>query len=103
MRLNSADNAGVVLAVLVLPLGRPGLRFLLGLAALAFSAACSEAVRTTCSTAMGNERRSLVLMSERVKNARPGTLLPYREAKKRSRPGVCLPDLVTTVSSPASR
>ena len=76
MRDNSGDNATGVLAVVVLPFGRPGFRLVATGAALARAAAFSYGVRRTCSTAMGNERRSLVLISERVKKARPGMHLP---------------------------
>src|SRR4029450_9138914 len=90
MRVSSGDSSLLALALL-LPLGRPTLRLRAGLAvllaALALAAACSSVLRTTSSTAIGNERRSLVLIRLRVKNASPGMLLPYREAKKRSRPG----------------
>src|SRR6266540_2679727 len=108
MRHSSGVNSTAVLALVVLPLGRPGFRF--GAAAgiivallLAGLAAFSAAVRSTCSIWMGNERRRWVLISDRVKNANPGTTLPYRPAKKRSSPWVCLPALVTTVSSPPTR
>ena len=43
------------------------------------------------------------LLAERAKQANPGTTWLYRLAKNRSRPSVCLPALVTTTSSPASR
>src|SRR6266508_5157007 len=102
MRLSSGVSSTLVLALVVLPFGRPGLRFGAGaddrlLAALARAAAFSSGLRTTCSTAIGNERRCVVLINDRVKNARPGTLFQYRLAKKRSRPCVCVPALVTTV------
>src|SRR6266545_5339041 len=105
MRVSSGVKSTAVLAVVVLPVGRPGLRFGGGLgaaltAALVRAAACSCGVRTTCSSWMGNERRGWVLINDSVKNARPGTLLPYRLATKRPSPEVCLPALVTTVSSP---
>src|SRR5512138_378260 len=91
MRVSSADNSTVALALVLLPFGRPGLRFgaawAFGVApVLVRSAAFSSAVRSTCSSAIGNDRRCEVLIKERVKKATEGTLLPYREAKKRSRP-----------------
>jgi hypothetical protein len=55
-------------------------------AALALLAAFSVSLRTTCSTRIGNERRCWVLTKEKVKKASPGTGLPYRLAKHRSRP-----------------
>ena len=58
---------------------------------------------TTCSTRSGNECRACTLTSDSVKKASPGTGLPYKLEKKRSRPWVVLPALVTTTSSPASR
>src|SRR6266545_2165524 len=91
MRHREGVNSTAVLALVVLPLGRPGLRF--GAAAgtvvalaLARAAAFSSGVRSTCSIWMGNDLLCWVLISDRVKNASPGTLLPYRLAKKRSSP-----------------
>ena len=91
-----------------LPFGRPGRRVAPGVlgclaAALALLAAFSSSVRTTCSTRMGNERRACTLTRDRVKKANPGTGLPYKLAKKRSRPCVHFPALVTMTSSPATR
>src|SRR5919199_6296067 len=80
----------------VLPFGRPGRRFADGVfdflaAALALLAAFSASLRTTCSTRIGNECRAWTLTSERVKKANPGTALPYKLAKNRSRPCVHVP------------
>ena len=81
----------VALVVFGLPFGRPrgrlavdGCGFLA--AALALLAAFSASLRTTCSTRIGNARRFWTLTRDTVKKARPGTGLPYRLAKKRSRP-----------------
>src|SRR4029453_14700065 len=96
------------LFLFLLPWGRPRRRLsvagfcCLG-APFARLAAFPASLRTTCSTYRGNERRSWVLTNDSVKNASPGTGLLYRLAKNRSRPWVCLPALVTTTSSPASR
>src|SRR6266545_8120521 len=85
MRVSSALNSTLDLALLLLPFGRPGLRLGGALAAaLACIAAFSSAVRTICLTAIGNERRCVVLISESVKKASAGTRLSYRLAKKRS-------------------
>src|SRR4029434_5858033 len=98
----------LALLVFVLPFGRPGRRFSCGAlaflaAALALLAAFSASLRTTCSTRIGNARRFWTLTRDTVKKARPGTGLPYKLAKKRSRPCVHLPALVTMTSSPAAR
>ena len=93
------DNSGVrvvsALGVFLLPFGRPGRRLTEGgcflASALALLAAFSASLRTTCSTRIGNERRCSVLINDNVKKARPGTGLPYRLEKNRSRPWVCLP------------
>src|SRR3989442_10155759 len=108
IRTNAGVKVTSALGVFVLPFGRPGRRFAHGAldflaAALALLAACSASLRTTCSTRIGNERRAWPLTSDRVKKAHPGTGLPYRLAKNRSRPWVCLPALVATTSSPTSR
>src|SRR5713101_4904985 len=108
MRDNSGVRVTADLAVFLLPLGRPGRRlggeedcFLAS--ALALLAAFSASLRTTCSTRIGNERRCWVLTNDNAKKASPGTGLPYRLAKNRSRPWVCLPALVATTSSPTRR
>src|SRR5215470_13083737 len=108
MRPNSGVQVLSALGLFLLPLGRPGrrlahgtLRFLA--AALALLAAFSAALRTTCSTRSGNERRAWTLTSDRAKNANPRTGLPYKLAKNRSRPCVHVPALVTMTSSPATR
>src|SRR3989442_15187039 len=108
IRPSSGDNVASVLALFLLPLGRPGHRLtLVGgrflAAALALLAAFSASLRTTCSTRIGNERRAWTLTSDRVKKANPGTGLPYKLAKNRSRPCVHLPALVTMTASPATR
>src|SRR5712692_9977701 len=120
MRPNSGVRVTSALGLFLLPLGRPGRRlFLLPLgrpgrrlavegacflaSALALLGAFSAALRTTCSTRIGNERRCWVLTKEKVKKASPGTGLPYRLEKNRSRPWVCFPALVATNSSPTSR
>ena len=59
-------------------------------AALALLAAFSASLRTTCSTRTGNERRCWMLTKDNAKKASPGTGLPYKLAKKRSRPWVRL-------------
>src|SRR5262245_34390587 len=87
MRVSSGDNSTLALALVVLPLGRPPLRLgLEGALVLALALACaavrSSGLRTTCSRARGNERRCLVLISDKVKKARPGMGLPARLAKK---------------------
>lgn len=91
IRNNSGVKVTSAWGVLLLPFGRPGRRFAHGAlgflaAALALLAAFSASLRTTCSTRMGNERRAWTLTSEKVKKANPGTGLPYRLAKNRSRP-----------------
>src|SRR5262245_2623442 len=104
LRRESPVGLGCVLA----PLGTPRprcaprtLRFLA--AALALLAAFSASLRTTCSTRIGNECRCWRLTKDNTKKASPGTGLPYRLAKNRSRPWVCWPALVATTSSPTSR
>ena len=108
MRPNSGVRGTSALGLFLLPLGRPGRRlagegacFLAS--ALAWLAAFSAARRTTCSTRRGNERRCWVLTKEKVQKASPGTGLPYKLEKKRSRPWVSFPALVATTSSPTSR
>jgi hypothetical protein len=108
MRPNSGVRGASALGVFLLPFGRPGRRlageavcFLA--AALALLAAFSASLRTTCSTRIGNERLACTLTSDRVKNANPGTGLPYKLEKQRSRPWVSLPALVATTSSPTNR
>src|SRR2546425_8782171 len=108
IRNNSGVKVTSALGVFLLPFGRPGRRFAHGdlaflAAALALLAAFSASLRTTCSTRRGNERRCWVLTNDNVKKASPGTGLPYRLAKNRSKPWVCLPALVATTSSPTSR
>ena len=108
MRDNSGVSVTAALGVFLLPFGRPGRRLAVAdlsffAAALALLAACSAALRTTCSTQTGNERRCWVLTKDNVKKASPGTGLPYKLAKNRSRPWVCLPALVATTSSPTRR
>src|SRR5262249_22563039 len=101
-------SVAAALGVFLLPFGRPGRRvagvpvgFLA--AALVLLAAFSASLRTTCSMRMGNDRRCWTLTRESVKKARPGTGLPYKLAKNRSRPWVCLPAFVTMTSSPATQ
>ena len=72
-------------------------------AALALLAAFSASLRTTCSMRIGNDRRFWTLTRESVKKASPGTGLPYKLEKNRSRPWVCLPAFVTMTSSPATQ
>src|SRR5881628_155610 len=108
IRPNSGGSVASVLALFLLPLGRPGYRLTLDggsflAAALALLAAFSASLRTTCSTRIGNERRRWMLTKDNAKKASPGTGLPYRLAKNRSRPWVVLPALVTTTSSPPRR
>src|SRR6266702_2004323 len=108
MRPHSGVRGTSALDVFLLPFGRPRRRCAHGdvaflAAALALLAAFSASLRTTCSMRIGNERRAWTLTSDRVKKANPGTGLPYRLAKNRSRPWVCLPALVATTSSPTSR
>ncbi len=108
IRTNSGVSVRSVLFVFLLPFGRPGRRFAVDgvcflASALALLAAFCAALRTTCSTRIGNERRSWVLTQDNVKKDSPGTGLPYRLEKNRSRPWVCLPAVVTTTSAPASR
>src|SRR6266852_7284607 len=103
MRPNSGVRGTSALDVFLLPFGRPGRRAAHGAlaflaAALALLAAFSASLRPTCSTRMGNERRAWTRTSDRVKKANPGTGLPYRLAKNRSKPWVLLPALVTTTS-----
>src|SRR5215475_12597840 len=106
MRNNSGVRVASALVLFLLPFGRPGRRLTEGgrflASALALLAAFSASLRTTCSTRIGNERRCAVLTNDNVKKARPGTGLPYRLEKNRSRPWVCLPAFVATTSSPAS-
>src|SRR6267143_5490748 len=107
IRTSSGGSVTGALGLFVLPCGRPRRRFSPGAgaflaSALALLAAFSPALRTTCSTRRGNERRAWTLTSDKVKKANPGTGLPYKLAKKRSRPWVVLPALVTTTSSPTS-
>src|SRR5258706_5309308 len=106
MCVGSGVNGPAVLALVVLPLGRPGLRLRVWVeavdrAVLARAAACSWGVRSTRSTSSGNERRWVVLMNDKAQNATAGTGLPYMLAKKRASPCACLPALVMPVSSPA--
>ena len=94
--------------VIHLPFGRPGRRVTCGglgvlAATWALLAACSALLCTTCATRLGKERRAWTLTSDRVKRAGPDTGLPDKLEKKRSRPWVVLPALVTTTASPASR
>src|SRR5207245_7890377 len=108
MRHNSGVHVPSALGVFLLPFGRPGRRlavdgFCFLASALALLAAFSAALRTTCSTRIGNERRCWVLTKENVKKASPGTGLPYRLAKNTSRPSVCFHALVVSTSSPTSR
>ena len=108
MRNNSGVRVTSALGVFLRPFGRPGRRLAVAGAcflasALALLAAFSASLRTTCSTRIGNERRCWVLTKDNVKKASPGTGLPYRLEKNRSRPWVCLPALVATTSSPTSR
>src|SRR6266567_3636886 len=107
MRDNSGVSVPSALGAFLRPLGRPGRRltepgprFLASV--LALLAAFSASLRTTCSTRIGNERRCWVLTKENAKKANPGTGLPYRLAKNRSRPWVCFPALVATTSSPTA-
>src|SRR5712692_2803308 len=105
---NSWVSVASVLAVFLLPFGRPGHRLAVDggdflAAALALLTAFSASLRTTCSTRTGNERRCWMLTKDNAKKASPGTGLPYRLAKNRSKPWVLLPALVTTTSSPTSR
>src|SRR5712692_9689590 len=108
IRENSGVRVTADLGVFLLPLGRPGRR-LVGeggcflASALALLAAFSASLRTTCSTRTGNERRCWVLTKDNAKKASPGTGLPYRLEKNRSKPWVCLPALVATTSSPTRR
>jgi hypothetical protein len=76
---------------LLLPFGRPGRRLVMEecaflASALALLAAFSASLRITCSTHTGNARRAWVLINDNVKKASPGTGLPYRLEKHRSRP-----------------
>src|SRR6266851_6545166 len=101
MRNNSGVRVTSVLGVFLLSFGRPGRRFAVEgvcflASALALLAAFSAALRTTCSTRIGKARRAWTLTSDRVKKASPGTGLPYKLEKKRSRPWVVFPALVTT-------
>src|SRR2546425_575751 len=91
MRTHSGVGVTSALGLFLLPFGRPGRRFPVGgfrflASALALVAAFSASLRTTCSMRRGNERRAWVLTNDNVKKARPGTDLPYRLEKKRSRP-----------------
>ena len=106
MRCNSGEKVTSAFGLFLLPFGRPGLRLgsscLVCLApALALEAAFSGSVRTTCSRRQGKARRVVVLMSAKLKKATLGTTFWKMEEKKRSRPNVFLPALVTTTSSPA--
>jgi hypothetical protein len=108
IRPNSGVSVTAPLFVFLLPWGRPGRRvvreacaFLAS--ALAVLAAFSASRRITCSTHPGNARRAWVLINDKVKKASPGTGLPYKLEKNRSRPCVCVPALVTTTSSPPRR
>src|SRR6267142_1539944 len=108
IRTSSGVSVTGVLVLVVLPGGRPGRRWRRdpgGCVAFAFAllAAFSASLRTTCSTRIGNERRAWTLTSDTVKQASPGTGLPYKLAQKRSSPWVVLPALVTTTSSPTSK
>jgi hypothetical protein len=108
MRDNSGVRVTSALGMFLLPLGRPGRRggvddFCRLAAALALLAAFSASLRTICSTRIGKARRAWTLTSDKAKKAKPGIGLPYRLEKKRSSPYVCLPALVPTTSSPASR
>jgi hypothetical protein len=94
--------------VFLLPFGRPGRRlatdgFCCLALALALLAAFSAALRIPGSRHIGNEDRAWVLTQDHMKQASPGTGLPYRRDKNRSSPWVCWPALVTTTSSPARR
>ena len=94
LRRESPVGFGFVLAALGTPrltLGPRALGFLA--AALALLAAFSASLRTTCSTRIGNERRCWRLTKSNAKMASPGTGLPYRLAKNRSRPWVVVPAL----------
>jgi hypothetical protein len=92
----------------VRPFGRPGRRAAHGgvafwAAAVALLAACSAALRPPGATRLGHERRAWTRTSARGKQAHPGTGVPSRRAQHRSRPGVLLPAVVTTTSSPTRR
>jgi hypothetical protein len=76
MRESSADSSGAVLALVLEPLGRPTLRLIVDWVARERVAAFSSAVRTTCSTAIGKERRCLMEMRLSAKKASPGSGLP---------------------------
>ena len=106
MRWSSAFKTSCCLSLFLLPLGRPFLRFSAGFFvlrawALALQAAFSSALRTTCSTLTGYERRSRTLISENAKKANPGIARWNRLEKTRSNPNVSFPALLTTTSSAA--
>src|SRR2546428_1078120 len=108
IRTSSGVSVRGALLVFVLPFGRPGRHVACGAlgflaAALALLAAFSASLRTTCATRIGNARRVWTRTRDTVKKASPGTGLPYKLAKTRSRPWVFLPALVTTPASPAAR
>src|SRR5262245_17733101 len=108
IRPSSGVSVAAGLGVFLLPFGRPGRRVawtpLGGLAAaLALRAVFSASLRTTCSIRIGNDRRFWTLTRERVKKASPGTGLPYKLEKNRSRPWVCLAAFVTMTSWPATK
>ena len=107
-RTTSGVKRASALGLFLLPCGRPGRRwagdgvgFLL--AAWALLSAFSASLRTIGSTRIGNEHRCWVFTKDNVKKASPGTGLPYRLAKNRSRPYVWWPALLVTPSSPTRR
>src|SRR5262249_58731361 len=100
-------SGAAALWVFVRPLGRPGRRvaaerFRFFAAAFALLAAFSASLRPTCSRRIGNDRRFWPLTRESVKQASPGTALPYKLAKNRARQWGCWPAVVTLSSSPAT-
>src|SRR5262249_9344863 len=100
IRTSSGVSVAAALGLFLLPLGRPGRRVACApvgfwVAALALLAAFSASLRTTGSMRSGNDRRFWTLTRESVKKASPGTGLPYKLAKNRSRPWVCFPAFVT--------
>jgi len=106
LRTSSGVSVTGALGGFRLPCGRPGHRCALAplrvlAAALAFRAVCSASRRTTCSLWTGNERRACTLMKERATKAHPGTGLPYKLEKNRSKPWVVWPAVVPPTSSPA--